>query len=510
MIDFELDDRLSELMLQATTLEQIEAIDAMRVEAIEVSRIAAREVLARNSKKMLEKIAELRDHTAQLAAAVNFANHPSLLAFEKRLGALHLEQHSFNVTSAAEDAAVADHSAQEPQSIDGAETRALGATTAPLITPIPENSTEYANIADEYVEFFLGAGVASGKKTQVEHMAKTAWAHRATYEEAGSPLGIPWWFIAGLHQMESTYNFKRHLHNGDPLDARTVQVPAGRPVAGNPPFTFAESTTDALVQKGFDGKTDWSLPRALYRFEAYNGWGYRPRGIATPYLWGFSTLHEEGKYVADGTFDANAITKQCGVATMLRELANMGHVSFESAQFRDVDQAADGPLINTPAATTNRDTLSAAGHPFEAFWNATFNGGADVPNFTWSELLYKGASHAGAPSGSKNVDPPLDKYQNVVTLVRVLQRIRSHFNAPVNLLSVFRGPDYNAHVGGARDSRHKVFDAADFHVVGAGSPGDWADFAKTLRSAGEFEGGVGIYNSFVHIDTRGTRANWVG
>ena len=51
--------------------------------------------------------------------------------------------------------------------------------------------------------------------------------------------------------------------------------------------------------KGFDLDGDWSLPRLLYRWEGYNGFGYRSRGVPTPYLWSFSTLYDKGRFVAD-------------------------------------------------------------------------------------------------------------------------------------------------------------------------------------------------------------------
>jgi lysozyme family protein len=64
----------------------------------------------------------------------------------------------------------------------------------------------------------------------------------------------------------------------------------------------------------------------LYLLEAYNGFGYRPRGVPTPYLWSFSNLYRSGKYVADGKFDRNAVSKQCGAAVMLRVLQERGQV----------------------------------------------------------------------------------------------------------------------------------------------------------------------------------------
>jgi lysozyme family protein len=123
-----------------------------------------------------------------------------------------------------------------------------------------------------------------------------------------------------VHGLEGNFNFETHLHNGDPLTARTVQVPKGRPVAGEPPFKWEESAEDALRLKGFDKETDWSIPAMLYRFERYNGMGYRQFQLPSPYLWSFSDLYEKGKYASDGKFDPALVSKQCRAAVMLKTL----------------------------------------------------------------------------------------------------------------------------------------------------------------------------------------------
>ncbi len=120
------------------------------------------------------------------------------------------------------------------------------------------------------------------------------------------------------------------MHNGDPLTARTKNVPAGRPVNCNPPFTWEESATDALMYQKIDKWKDWSLPGLLYKLEEYNGWGYRishPH-VLSPYLWSYSNHYTKGKYVADGTWSETAVSKQCGVAVLLRRLAEKGEAEF--------------------------------------------------------------------------------------------------------------------------------------------------------------------------------------
>ena len=59
----------------------------------------------------------------------------------------------------------------------------------------------------------------------------------------------------------------------------------------------------------------------LFQFERYNGFGYRPHGINSPYLWSFSNHYLKGKFVKDGIFNENAGSKQCGAAVLLRRMS---------------------------------------------------------------------------------------------------------------------------------------------------------------------------------------------
>lgn len=142
---------------------------------------------------------------------------------------------------------------------------------------------------------------------------------RAEYRSI-HPL-IPWVFVGLVHLMESGCDFTRHLHNGDPLTARTVQHPAGRPANGEPPFTWTESARDALAGRTLPA---WPLKVLLDQLERYNGHGYRRRGRPSPYLWAGSNHYEAGKFTADGKFDQSAVSKQIGAAVVLRVLADRG------------------------------------------------------------------------------------------------------------------------------------------------------------------------------------------
>jgi len=187
-----------------------------------------------------------------------------------------------------------------------------------------------ATLRAEYQDLFDRCVIYLDFSVAVEALTDRIVANRARYEAVGTPMGIPWHVIAVIHNMESSLNFTRHLHNGDPLTARTVQVPANRPRAGNPPFTWEESAADALAMRGLGAGTDWSLSGTLYQLEAHNGFGYRKfhPHVLSPYLWSFSNHYTSGKYVADGTWSDIAKSTQCGAAVLLRRMAERKLFTF--------------------------------------------------------------------------------------------------------------------------------------------------------------------------------------
>ena len=188
----------------------------------------------------------------------------------------------------------------------------------------PMNSSDFGQLRQEYQAFYDASTLRpefKGEATScVSHLTKS----KDRYDVVGKALGIPWQFVGIIHGLEGSFNFGTHLHNGDPLTARTVQVPAGRPKLGNPPFAWEDSARDALKFHHFDKETDWSVPHMLFLWETYNGFGYRPRGIPSPYLWSFSNIYEKGKFVKDGVFDSTVASAQCGAAVMLKAVGAPG------------------------------------------------------------------------------------------------------------------------------------------------------------------------------------------
>ena len=189
------------------------------------------------------------------------------------------------------------------------------------------------NLRREYERLYKEMVYEESRFSQIDALTDTLLEHKERYENVAETLGIPWYFVAVIHNMESSMRFDRHLHNGDSLEQRTIHVPAGRPKRGNPPFSWEESAIDALKLRRVERVGEWSLGRILYEIEAYNGWGYRlyHKHVLSPYLWSWSGHYSCGKYIYDGTWSDTAKSKQCGAAVLLRRLEERGEISLLSA-----------------------------------------------------------------------------------------------------------------------------------------------------------------------------------
>lgn len=197
-------------------------------------------------------------------------------------------------------------------------------------------------LQEEYQRLFETCAIKEEKAADVEGILSRMRAAKGRYLTVAEELGVPWYFVGVIHNMEASLNFNCHLHNGDSLRNRTRNVPAGRPLNGEPPFSWEESAIDALQMKKLDTWTDWSVSGMLYKIEGYNGWGYRlyhPH-VYSPYLWAGSNHYTSGKYVRDGTWSDAAVSGQIGAAALLRRMAEKNLVEFE-----DVPAVAQPPVL---------------------------------------------------------------------------------------------------------------------------------------------------------------------
>ncbi len=145
-----------------------------------------------------------------------------------------------------------------------------------------------ASLRKEYEQLFDSC-VISGKKPEVEAIRAQLVANQARYAAVEAQSGVPWHVTGVFHSLEGGLDFSTHLHNGDPL--------------------FDNMTSTSA----------WTLAFMLFKLEGFNGFGYRTRHpeVLTPYLWSYSNHYTKGKYAADGKFNKNAVSRQCGAATIL-------------------------------------------------------------------------------------------------------------------------------------------------------------------------------------------------
>ena len=103
---------------------------------------------------------------------------------------------------------------------------------------------------------------------------------------------------------------------------------------------------------------------------------------------------------------------------------------------------------------------------------------------------------------------PNDVFLNVKELANNLQIIRNCINSPMHINSGYRSPAHNKAIGGVSNSQHLLGKASDITSRDY-SPVQLYSIIEGLIEQGKIsEGGLGIYNGFVHYDIRGTKARW--
>lgn len=136
-------------------------------------------------------------------------------------------------------------------------------------------------------------------------------------------------------------------------------------------------------------------------------------------------------------------------------------------------------------------------------WNLRF--------FKPYEFLILGGRHNDpqSPAFGKNRLPPQELWPRMMRTAQILDAFRLRIGAPVRITNAYRSPEYNKAIGGARSSLHVEFNALDFVVEGNSTPAQWVRTLRGMRNDEKlFKGGVGLYPSFAHVDTRGENADW--
>ena len=107
-------------------------------------------------------------------------------------------------------------------------------------------------------------------------------------------------------------------------------------------------------------------------------------------------------------------------------------------------------------------------------------------------------------------DMPLEVYENIIKLASQLQFLRDYTGRPITINSAYRCPEHNAKVGGSKTSQHLLGKAADITIQSL-KPIEVFVLIEDLIDMGHMlQGGLGLYDTFVHYDIRKTKARWNG
>jgi hypothetical protein len=115
--------------------------------------------------------------------------------------------------------------------------------------------------------------------------------------------------------------------------------------------------------------------------------------------------------------------------------------------------------------------------------------------------------------------PAEDKLSRIIPTLRLADEIRRVWGGPVQIVSGYRPPEYNALVGGSPESQHKAFRAVDLQPTGDFDLDRFFAIVRSVVAGARVAGqnvGLGLYHegagSFAHIDVgapTGTNRSWV-
>ena len=99
-------------------------------------------------------------------------------------------------------------------------------------------------------------------------------------------------------------------------------------------------------------------------------------------------------------------------------------------------------------------------------------------------------------------------FSNMKELAENLQVLRDSLNLPINIRSAYRTVEYNKKIGGVDTSHQLTSSAADIRVLGLSPRVIGLRIKNLIREGKMKDGGLGIYPSFVHYDTKDVGDRW--
>lgn len=264
----------------------------------------------------------------------------------------------------------------------------------------------YDVLDEEYRQLWDSMAIRSEKAADIDATARKILAKKTRYQAVERDTHVPWFVVGAIHALECGLRFDRHLHCGDPLTARTIHVPKGRPAAkpaNGSVYTWEESAIDALTMPphSLQKVPEWPIERVGYELERYNGWGYRFYHSETlsPYLWSGTNRYSKGKYVADGKWSATAVSGQSGAMAIIKRLSELDTEVAAAiagppvvAEHEDVPEVHAEPAIDPALEFPKTDSGEMAKEPPASAPAVTAHMEAHsaLQNTSWLYTVYTG------------------------------------------------------------------------------------------------------------------------
>ena len=103
---------------------------------------------------------------------------------------------------------------------------------------------------------------------------------------------------------------------------------------------------------------------------------------------------------------------------------------------------------------------------------------------------------------------PDDVLENIKVIAEQLQVLRDTLTIPITINSAYRSPKHNKKIGGVKNSQHLTGKAVDIVAKGITTKYLAYKINELIFKGNMLEGGIGIYDTFVHYDIRGVKARW--
>lgn len=181
------------------------------------------------------------------------------------------------------------------------------------------------SLRDDYALRWRTMIVRPDRMAAADAIARRMAAREARYRAVTDPMGVPWYWLAAIHELEHSGRFTTSMTVVDPID-----VPLGETI---PDATISDAQWDdtarsLLRSRGLTDWHDWSVAGSAYQWERFSGFGYRSHDIPTPYLWSFSNQYTTGKFIRAGVFSPTTTSQQAGALVLLRRLIDLGAVTL--------------------------------------------------------------------------------------------------------------------------------------------------------------------------------------